>query len=224
MKAFLHLADSVIRAGPAAIEDDRPLRRMGHLCLVLTVFGLMYGTVMGSFGAITGQRLWQVVFSAVKLPLLLTGAFLLSVPSFFVINTLAGVRSDFPRVVRALIATQAGLTVILASLAPLTVVWYISFSGYREAIVFNVAMFAAASVSAQRVLGQFYKPMARRRPAHRWLRYAWLVIYAFVAVQMAWILRPFIGAPGVPTHFFRQEAWGNAYVKLGETLWRVLGG
>ena len=34
-------------------------------------------------------------------------------PSFFVINTLLGLRDDFGRVVRALMATQAGLTVIL---------------------------------------------------------------------------------------------------------------
>ena len=38
------------------------------------------------------------------------------------------------------------------------------------------------------------------------------------------LLRPFIGNPDTPTHFFRQGAWGNAYVKLGEILWRLIGG
>ena len=46
---------------------------------------------------------------------------------------------------RALVATQAGLTIIFASFAPFTLLWYAPSSNYRAAILFNGAMFAAAS-------------------------------------------------------------------------------
>ncbi len=49
---------------------------------------------------LTGQRLLQVVYSAVKVPFLLMATFVLSLPSFFVVNTLLGLRSDFARVLR----------------------------------------------------------------------------------------------------------------------------
>jgi len=220
----LHRVDDVLRARPWAVQEGRPLRRFLDLGLLVIVFGLIYGAVMGSSRGVTGPRFWQVVFSGVKLPLLLAGTFAVSLPSFFVINTLAGLRSDFFYAVRALVAAQAGLTIILASLAPLTALWYISFSKYEAATLFNAFLFAVASISAQGLLRRYYRPLILHRPAHRWLLRAWLGIYAFVGIQMAWILRPFIGQPGVPTSFLRQEAWGNAYVQLAATIWRSLGG
>lgn len=33
-----------------------------------------------------------------------------------------------------------------------------------------------------------------------------------------------IGNPAAPTQFFRQDAWGNAYVRLAHVLWTFLGG
>jgi len=45
-----------------------------------------------------------------------------------------------------------------------------------------------------------------------------------VAIQMAWVLRPFIGSPGNPAQFFRAESWGNAFVILGRGLWGALFG
>ncbi|MGH2031969.1 hypothetical protein, partial [Acinetobacter baumannii] len=79
--------------------------------------GAGYGGVMGTFGGLAGDRPWQVVYSAVKVPLLLLATLLLSLPSFFVLNTLLGVRSDFARALRVLVAAQAGLTITLVALA-----------------------------------------------------------------------------------------------------------
>jgi hypothetical protein len=51
----------------------------------------------------------------------------------------------------------------------------------------------------------------------------WLVIYVFVGVQMGWVLRPFVGHPDLPVQFFREEAWGNAYVEVLLKIWELLG-
>ena len=118
--------------------------------------------VMGSYGGMSGLRFWQAVYSAVKVPFLMIATFLLSLPSFFVLNTLLGLRDDFPRVVRALISTQAGLTVILSALAPFTAFWYVSGSDYEPAILFNGMMFAVASFSAQWMLRREYAPLDPR--------------------------------------------------------------
>ena len=57
---------------------------------------------------------------------------------------------------------------------------------------------------------------------HRLVLIGWFVCYAFVAIQFAWLLRPFIGAPGLPTSFFRSDAWGNAYVEVLHAVAAVL--
>lgn len=216
--------DSLLRAQPWAIEDTHATHKFIQLGFLVTFFGILYGAVMGSFGGVFGERFLQVVFSALKVPLLLIGTFTLSLPSFFVVNTLFGLRSDFSYSLRALLATQAGLTIVLASFAPFTVLWYASSSNYQGAILFNTLMFGCASFTAQWLLRRFYEPLIRRNPLHRLLLRAWLVIYAFVGIQMGWVLRPFIGNPNAPTQFFRQDAWGNAYVRLANILWSFLGG
>lgn len=179
---------------------------------------------MGCFGGLHVDRLWQPVFSGLKVPLLLTVTFMISLPSFFVLNSLAGLRCDFGAVLRALVATQAALTLVLASLAPYTAFWYCSTTGYHAAILFNACMFGTASLAAHVRLRGYYRPLVERNHRHRAMLWVWLVTYAFVGIQMAWVLRPFVGSPGGPVRFFRQGAWGNAYVILYNITVEAFGG
>ena len=161
-------------------------------------------------------------YSGLKVPLLLLATFLISLPSFFVLNTLLGVGQDFPRALAALAAAQAALTVILLSLAPYTAFWYASSAHYRAAILFNGWMFGMASLAAQVLLRRLYQPLIARNGRHRTLLRAWLCIYVFVGIQMGWVLRPFVGQPDMPVQFFREEAWGNAYVEVLRMIGEVL--
>jgi hypothetical protein len=217
MKGMLREAGRVLRGrgpdGPAARPGATLLRRAGLMLLG----GLLYGAVMGSFGA-SGDRLAQVAVSAAKVPLLLGVVFLLCLPSFLVLNTLLGARSDLPDVLRALSAGQAGLALVLASLAPYTALWYATSGSYHGALLFNGLLFAVASAAAQALLRRAYRPLTARRRAHRWLLGLWFFLYVFVGVQMAWVLRPFVGEPGSRVEFFREGAWGNAYVVLAQLL------
>lgn len=221
---LLSYPDELLRGRLWWVRGGNTRRRLAQLAAMLVVFGALYGAVMGCYGGFTGDRRLQVLYAGLKVPILLLCTFAISLPSFFVVNTLFGLRGDFAHAVRALVATQAGLTLILASLAPLTIVWYVSFENYNAAILFNTVMFGGASLAAQMILRRFYRPLIEVDARHRLLQRAWLTIYAFVGIQMGWILRPFIGQPSAPVRFFREEAWGNGYVALFQTIARVLGG
>jgi len=203
------IVEGVLRARPTSLR---------WLLMIIVVFGVAYGLVMGSFSVDGHLRGKQMLYSSLKMPLLLLATFAISLPSFFVLNTLLGVRDDFAVAIRSIAATQAGLTIVLASLGPLTAVWYASSAVYERAILFNALMFAIASLAAQWLLRRLYKPLIERDPRHRMLLRCWLVIYAFVGIQMGWLLRPFIGNPDVATEFFRAESWGNAYVVVWEMI------
>jgi hypothetical protein len=164
----------------------------------------------------------QVLYAAAKVPLLLLATFLIGLPSFFVLNTLFGLRRDFAAAVRALMATQAALSIVLASLAPLTALWYASSADYAAATMFNALVFAVASFAAQGLLRAYYGPLVARNRKHRWMLWTWLVLYAFVGIQMAWMLRPFVGDPNMPVQFFRESRWENAYERVFQTLWSLV--
>jgi hypothetical protein len=224
MHAWLASADDVLRQSPWVMRQLDSRRALVKLYILLLLFGLLYGAAMGSFRAIASQPQWarQMVYSAMKVPLLLSTSFVISLPSFFVLNSLLGLRRDFVPAVRALVAAQAGLAIILASLAPLTLLWYASSSAYNEALLFNGAMFAVASFSAQWLVRGYYRPLVARNPRQRWLLWGWLFVYTLVAIQMAWLLRPFVGSPFQEVTFVRQNAWDNAYEVVARLVWRSL--
>lgn len=190
---------------------------------MIVLFGACYGATMGTFGGLHSHRWLQLLYSALKVPMLLLVSFARSVPRFFVLNTVLGVRSDFRRVLHALVASQAGLTAVLASLAPFTAFWYVCDGDYDTALTFNGGMFLVATLAGQWMLRRSYRPLLAQNPRHRWLLRFWLAIYAFVAIQTAWVLRPFVGHPRSPVTFFRPEAWGNAYVEIGHIVLHALG-
>jgi hypothetical protein len=224
MRALLITADDVLRQAPTIVERMSSSRMLWRLAACLVLFGLLYGAAMGTFRGIAGQSEWilQILYSAVKVPLLLIVSFAISLPNFYVLNSLFGLHRDFGPAVRSLVAAQAGLAIILASLAPITLLWYASSANYQHALLFNGLMFAVASFSAQWLVRSYYQPLIARNRRHRWLLWCWLTVYASVAIQLAWLLRPFVGAPAAPVQFLRDDAWDNAYVYIARILWQAL--
>ena len=224
---LISLADEVLR-GDAQLETppknaretlpdsslpDSSLRETSllHLALIIGGCGAFYGACMGSFG---GAKWDQILYSALKVPLLLGVTFAFALPTFWMLNTLSGLRDEFLVCLRALAAAQAGQAIVLASLAPFTLLFYASFANYQNAILWNVAMFAFAAASAQHLLKIYYRPLIRRDVRHRKLLFGWLFLTGFIGLQSAWMLRPFVGNPEKPTAFIRTEGWSNAYEVL----------
>src|SRR5262245_44705849 len=224
MRGWLASADDILRQAAWVTLPSGSRRALWRLLWLLIAFGLLYGGAMGTFRGLAGQSQWfrQIVYSAVKVPLLLTVSFAISLPSFFVLNSLFGLRRDFATAVRALVAAQAGLAIILASLAPITLMWYASSASYQHALLFNGLMFAVASFSAQWLVRLYYRPLIARSSRHRWLLWCWMAVYMLVAVQLAWLLRPFVGSPLADVQFLREDAWDNAYVIVARLLWKTL--
>ena len=85
-------------------------------------------------------------------------------------------------------------------------------------------MFGLASVSAQWLLKRQYAPLIEKSERHRQTLRVWFFMYAFVGIQMGWVLRPFIGRPDLPSRMFREEWFDNAYVVVFRLIWNVLSG
>jgi hypothetical protein len=223
MQTFLLRADAVLRGDSQQTEAAATGRTLGQWLLLIVVCGFLYGAAMGSFSGIFGDRSLQILYSAIKVPLLLLVTFVLSLPSFYIFNTLFGLRTDFGQAIRALIASQAGLTVLLAALAPLTLVWNLSSTNQQATILFNAALFGVATFGGQVLLRRTYRPLIEQDARHKQMLRLWGLVYAFVGIQMGWILRPFVGDPARPVEFFREDTWGNAYVIIFTLIRHQLG-
>jgi hypothetical protein len=209
-------ADLLLRAEGRYAVDARelPLLRIGVL---VALCGASYGAVMGSYG-LRGE---QALYAALKVPLLLGLAFLVCLPNFFVMNALLGLGADFRAACRGLLCAQGTAALSLIAFVPLTGFGYACSPSYPFALLMNAALFGLASLSAQLTLRRHYEPLIARDPRHRIALAAWLLLYVFVAIKVASILRPFVGDPREPTEFFRQRAFQeNPYSTL---FWAVVG-
>lgn len=208
------------RAAPVLDRLDDLLRAIGGLAPVRTSAlvgaGLLaaaaYGAVMSSWRTDTPERLLLPLFGAIKTPLLIITTTALCLPGFFVLNTVLRLRADFAAALRAILAAQAALALALVSLAPVTKFVYFCGANQREALLFNALMFAIATLLAQIVILRRYRPLLARARAHAACLAYWLAAYAFVGIQMGWMLRPFVGSPGLRVAFLRDEPFTNAYV------------
>ena len=202
-------------------EGIRLPEKMRAMLVSSIVFLMLYGAVMGST-----HSLWQALSSAVKLPVLFLATLIVCSPTLYFFNVLfrsnQSLTQNFCLILTAITVTA----VLLLSFAPIVLFFLLTTSHYQFFKLLNVVVFAitgsigVAFLSAgMRIVSAGGKEgAAARRNVVRF----WIVIYAFVGSQMAWTLRPFIGAPSMGFELFRQLG-GNFYANIFASIGEILG-
>lgn len=223
MVDFFSAVDRLLRGEDEFSAGDLAVRRTPVIVslAVIVLFGATYGSVMGSYGGLADNGWKQALVSAVKVPFLFGVTFLICLPSFFVLNALAGLAGDFRRALSALLGFQAIASLVLAALAPITFLFNVSTDFYQFMVLWNGVAFAVGSVMGHGAMRRVYRVLIAANPRHAMMYRLWVFLYVSVGIEMAWVLRPFIGAPDLPVQFFRRGAWGNAYTEVLSLLWHI---
>ncbi len=184
-------------------------------------FFALYGAVMGSF-----HSLLQTLSSGFKLPVLFLATLFVCVPSLYFFSLLFGSKQSL-RQNLALILTAVTVTaVLLLSLAPITLFFLLTTSQYQFFKLLNVAIFAISGLMGVVFLYQGMKVVSgddeEGAMTRKWVMIIWMFVYAFVGSQMAWTIRPFMGAPGVEFELFRHLG-GNFYSNILFSIGDILG-
>ncbi len=217
MTFTLTRADGALRA---LLRPDAPAMALPKLAVLVALCGAIQGAIMGSYALFNGGSPLFILWAAFKVPLFLGIAAGLCFPALRVLYYLVGLGDEFGPTIRAFAASQAAFAAILASMAPFVLVFYASGLSYRGALVLNMIVFAVAGISSQSVARGRLQTLLKRDARHLKLWLTGFAIWAFVAVQLAWNLRPFIGSPENQVEFLRADAFSNVY--LG--LWKLLFG
>lgn len=209
--------------GEAVVDSLRGSTRSARLTApVVVASAAVYGAVAGSFGWASFQPSPQPLASAIKVPALVVGSAALSLPSYIVISILLGLRNDLPAALGRLGQGLSVFTIVLAALAPFTLLFYVSVSSYNLAVLLNGLPFLVATLAARVALVRGLDDLIAANPKHRLSIGGFLLVFVFVAVQMAWSLRPFVGNPLEPFQWFREQAFTNAYEAIADKIWQVL--
>jgi len=122
---------------------------------------------------------------------------------------------------------------ILGSFSPIVafVIWnsppmspnaWVSTGPYNFILLTFVVVIAFAGVAANFRLRQLLRRLGGQRNIAFRVSFAWLLGNLFFGSQLSWILRPFIGSPGLPVEFLRATAFkGNFYEAVFHTVVRL---
>ena len=206
----------------AEIRDGIGLKeKMRALLVSSLIFFAIYGAVMGSTASA-----WQALASAVKLPLLFLATLIICSPTLYFFNVLFGSNQSLTQNVTLMLTAITVTAVLLLSFAPIVVFFLLTTAGYQFFKLLNVVIFAVCGIIGVIFLSQGMKIVSaggkEGAGARRWVMWLWVFVYAFVGSQMAWTLRPFIGAPSMKFELFRQLG-GNFYTNIVASIGEILG-
>lgn len=159
--------------------------------LAILVLSAVYGATMGTY--VGGL---QILYSAVKVPMLLLISLYLAMPTYYVLYTLLGGKRTLGQTVMLLLSGFTIMSTVLLALVPVNLFFIItttkSSETYAFTVLLNVAVFALIGFFA---LTYFIKgaKILYRDSSENWQPAFLLgsVILMFVGTQLAWVLRPY---------------------------------
>ena len=210
----------------AADLDDGP-RALRFYVAVIVVGAGLYGATIGLWRAPL-----QGLFTAVKFPLLMLLTTLANALLNGMLAQLMGLRLSFRQSALAVTASFAVTSIVLASLSPVTLFMLFNtppLEAGREVLSHNftliahVALIAFAGVVGNVTLFRLLAHLCGSRAAAGKVLAAWLLGNLFLGAQLSWVMRPFIGSPGLPVQFLRPHAFqGNFYESVFRSLMNLL--
>jgi hypothetical protein len=169
-----------------------------------------------------GGKFAMILIATIKVPFLFLVTLAIVCPPVYISNLFVGARHSALQIAAMLLSSVAVTSTVLASMATVALFFALTSRTYDFIKLLHVLFFVYAGWAGLRMFLTCVEGMGRGGAATTPLRVLaiWLLLYAFVGTQMAWVLRPYVGTPNMPATLFREEARrGNFY----ESVWRSLG-
>ncbi|MBI5711548.1 MAG: actin-binding WH2 domain-containing protein [Candidatus Eisenbacteria bacterium] len=196
--------------------------KLGHATWTLLGLSALYGAAAGAYAGPL-----QSLSAAIKLPVLFVGTLAICFPAFFVIQVLVGSRLRFTQVLALVMGALALTAILLAAVVPITVFFLLTGANYYFLELLHVAIVLGAGFAGMAALHEGLTFACEKRGVYprkaMTIMRAWAVLFAFVGVQMAWDLRPFVGDRGQPFQVFRHYE-GNFYTGVVYSLQKLTAG
>jgi len=185
--------------------------------VAVIVLSAVYGAIMGLYAG--GL---QILYDAIKIPILLLISLYITVPSFYVLTSLLGGRRSLSQVVVLLLSGLTAMSTILLALIPVNLFFFLTtanatYSTYAFLVLLNVLIFALAGFFA---LVYLLRGFMALYPGGEWIL-SFLIgsfIFIFVGTQLAWVLRPYFHEG------FIRPPEKNFYVAMIELIIQLLRG
>jgi hypothetical protein len=180
----------------------------------------VYGAAAGAYAGPA-----QALASAIKLPLLFLGTLAICFPGVVVIQVLVGSRLQLSQVLALVLGALSLSAILLAAVVPITVFFLFTGADYHFLTLLHVAIVLGAGLLGMSALHDGLEFACEKRGVYpkkaMTIMKLWALLFAFVGIQMAWNLQPFVGDRGQPFRLFRHYE-GNFYTAVIYAVERLI--
>ena len=188
--------------------------------LIICAFTFIYGVVMGSY-----HSLLQSVVAGVKVIVLFICTLIVCFPSFFVIQQVLGSKMNFRQMIIIVLSGFVLTSAIALSFSPIIIFFQITGDNYHFLQLLHVAIFLFSGFFGMRLMIDALKFACEKKSIYPQIGVSvfriWIIILAFVGVQLAWNLRPFLSDKNEDFKMFRKYE-GNFYTAISYSVKQLL--
>ena len=188
--------------------------------LLIFLFTFFYGLIMGSYNSaqqalVTGIKLWVLLFLTLSI----------CFPSFYIVQLILGSKIKIRQLLILLLSGFVMTTTIMVAFAPIVLFFQLSGDNYAFLQLLHVFVFFFSGFFGMRVVLEALKTTFEQNNVYPKIGITvfriWIIIFAFVGIQLSWNLRPFIGSKEMPFELFRSNTQGNFYSTVFGALGRL---
>ena len=194
------------------INKQHSNRLILNQVMLICGFAFLYGMVMGSY-----HSLLQSVVTGLKVILLFLSTVIICFPSFFIIQQVLGSKMSFRQMMVIVLSGVLLTATIALSFAPIVVVFQVTGGNYHFLQLLHVAIFVFAGIFGMRLMVEALKFACDHKSIYPQIGVTvfriWILILAFVGIQLAWNLRPFLCEKNEEFKLFRKYE-GNFYTAI----------
>ncbi|MBN1181388.1 MAG: hypothetical protein JXB49_03810 [Bacteroidales bacterium] len=195
-------------------ENDKKQSRRLILSQILTVclLAFIYGLLMGSYNGFL-----QAVVAGLKLVVLFISTIIICFPSLFIIQQVIGSKLNLNQMLVIILSGFVLTAIITLSFGPIVIFFLITGGNYHFIQLLHVAIFIFAGVFGMKLMIDALKYACEKVNVYPQLGVTvfrvWIIILAFVGIQLSWNLRPFLGDKNEEFNLFRKYE-GNFYTAI----------
>lgn len=193
-------------------SKDQSKRLILNQLLIICVFTFLYGIVMGSY-----HSFLQSIIAGLKVTFLFVSAILICFPSFYVIQQVLGSKMTLRQMVFIILSGFVLTAAIAISFAPILILFQLTGGNYHFLQLLHVSIFVFSGIFGMRLMIEALKFACEKKDIYPRIGVnvfrIWMVILAFVGIQIAWNLRPFLSNKTEEFKLFRKYE-GNFYTAI----------
>lgn len=193
-------------------DKEESNRLIIYQILVICAFTFLYGIVMGSYHSFI-----QSIAAGLKVTFLFISALLICFPSFFVIQQVLGSKMTLRQMLIIVLSGFVLASSIALSFAPIVILFQITGGNYHFLQLLHVAIFLFSGIFGMKLMVEALKFACEKKDIYPKMGVTvfriWIVILAFVGIQLAWNLRPFLCNKDEEFKVFRKYE-GNFYTAI----------